>query len=152
MKSIQDSVDVAVPVRIAYNQWTQFETFPEFMGGVEDVRQITPTTTRWTTKVEGVRREFTAEITEQHPDERIAWKTVDGLHHAGVVTFHRLNDHSSRVTLQLEFEPEGFTEKAGAALGMVGLQTKGDLTRFKEYIEHQGTATGGWRGEVAPPA
>ena len=151
MKSIQDSIDVAVPVTTAYNQWTQFESFPAFMSGVEQVHQISDTKTHWKTNVAGVQREFDAEITEQHPDERVAWRTVDGLHHAGVVTFHRLDDRHTRVTLQMEFEPEGLAEKAGAALGVVGYQTKGDLSRFKEFIEREGAPTGAWRGEVPRP-
>jgi len=151
VKTIQDSVDVAVPVSTAYNQWTQFESFPAFMSGVEEVHQLTPTRTHWKTNVNGVRREFDAEITEQHPDERVAWTTIDGLHHAGVVTFHRLDDQTTRVSLQLEFQPEGLTEKAGAALGVVGMQAKGDLARFKEFIEREGAPTGAWRGEVDRP-
>lgn len=151
MKSIQDSIDVAVPVTTAYNQWTQFESFPAFMSGVEQVHQISDTKTHWKTNVAGVQREFDAEITEQHPDERVAWRTVDGLHHAGVVTFHRLDDRHTRVTLQMEFEPEGLAEKAGAALGVVGYQTKSDLSQFKEFIEREGAPTGAWRGEVPRP-
>ena len=151
MKSIQDSIDVAVPVTTAYNQWTQFESFPAFMSGVERVHQISDTKTHWKTNVAGVQREFDAEITEQHPDERVAWRTVDGLRHAGVVTFHRLDDRRTRVTLQMEFEPEGLAEKAGTALGVVGYQTKSDLSRFKEFIEREGAPTGAWRGEVPRP-
>ena len=148
MTTVQDSVDVAVPVSTAYNQWTQFESFPAFMSGVERIHQVTDTKTHWETKVAGVRREFDAEITEQHPDERVAWRTVDGPHHAGVVTFHRLDDRHTRVTLQMEFDPEGLAEKAGAALGVVDRQSKGDLERFKEFIESKGSETGAWRGDV----
>jgi uncharacterized membrane protein len=151
LKSIQDSIDVAVPVTTAYNQWTQVESFPAFMFGVEQVSQITETRTHWRTRVAGAEREFDAEITEQHPDERIAWRTVDGVHHSGVVTFHRLDDRRTRIMLQLEFAPEGIIEKAGAALGVLGRQTEGDLARFKEFIESEGTATGAWRGDVARP-
>lgn len=151
MKTIEETVDVVVPVRTAYNQWTQFESFPSFMSGVERVTQLTDTTTHWQTNVNGVRREFDAEITEQHPDERIAWRTVDGPFHAGVVTFHRLDNRRTRVSLQMELDPEGLTEKAGSALGVVDRQSKGDLQRFKEFIEAKGTATGAWRGDVAAP-
>ena len=151
MQTVQDSVDVAVPVTTAYNQWTQFEAFPAFMSGVEQVHQLSERRTHWKTNVHGVQREFDAEITEQRPDERIAWTTVDGLHHAGVVTFHRIDDHTTRVSLQLEFAPEGLVETAGAALGVVGMQAKGDLARFKEFIEQDGTATGAWRGEIGRP-
>lgn len=151
MTSIQDSVDVAVPVTTAYNQWTQFESFPEFMTGVEEVRQLTDTRTHWKTTIGGVAREFDAEITEQNPDERIAWRAVGGIQQGGVVTFHRIDDRHTRVSLQLEYEPEGLTETAGAALGVVGHQVKGDLDRFKEFIESRGQQTGQWRGEVPRP-
>jgi uncharacterized membrane protein len=149
--SVQDSVDVAVPVTTAYNQWTQFESFPEFMSGVEEVRQVTDTRTHWKTKIGGVEREFDAEITEQHPDERIAWRALEGVRQAGVVTFHRLDDQHTRVSLQLEFEPEGVTEKAGSAFGAVGYRVKGDLNKFKQFIESRGQETGAWRGDVPRP-
>ena len=148
MTTIEKSVDVEVPVTTAYNQWTQFETFPYFMEGVENITQESATRTHWVTKIGGVSREFDAEITEQHPDERVAWRTVDGSPHGGVVTFHRLDDRTTRVNLQMEFEPEGLTEKAGAALGVVERRIGGDLSRFKEFIENRGAATGGWRGDV----
>jgi len=152
MTTIEKSVDVAAPVRTAYNQWTQFESFPAFMDGVERITQETPTRTHWRTVIGGVIREFDAEITEQHPDERIAWHSVDGPAHAGVVTFHRLDDSTTRVHLQMEYAPETLTEKAGAALGMVGHRIQGDLDRFKEFIEAHGTETGAWRGDVDRPA
>ncbi len=148
MQSIQKSVDVAVPVSTAYDQWTQFETFPEFMEGVEEVTQLTETKTHWKTTIGGVRKEFDAEVVEQHPQERVAWQAVDGPFHAGVVTFHRLDDVSTRVTLQMDYQPESLAEKAGGALGIVGKRTEGDLARFKSFIEARGTATGGWRGDV----
>ncbi len=145
------SIDVAVPVRTAYDQWTQFESFPRFMDGVERIQQLTPTRTHWITKIAGVQREFDAEITEQHPDERVAWTTENGTHQSGVVTFHRLDDTTTRVTLQLGHDPEGFVEKAGDALGIVQRQIKGDMGRFKEYIERRGHEDGGWRGDVNRP-
>ena len=148
MTTIEKSVDVAAPVRTAYNQWTQFESFPAFMDGVERITQETPTRTHWRTVIGGVIREFDAEITEQHPDERIAWHSVDGPPHAGVVTFHRLDDSTTRVHLQMEYTPESLTEKAGTALGVVGHRIQGDLGRFKEFIESRGGETGAWRGEV----
>ncbi|AHH97977.1 SRPBCC family protein [Kutzneria albida] len=150
MTTIEKSVDVHVPVRTAYNQWTQFESFPYFMEGVERVVQVDDTLTHWETKVGGVHREFDAQITEQHPDERVAWHTVEGPEHGGVVTFHRLDSDTTRVTLQMEYEPETLTEKAGAALGIVGNRVSGDLHRFKEFIESEGHETGAWRGEVQP--
>lgn len=147
--NVQHSVDVTVPVTTAYNQWTQFETFPQFMDGVERIEQITPTRTHWTTKIAGVAREFDAEITEQHPDERVAWTTENGTHQAGVVTFHRLDDATTRVTLQLDHDPEGFVEKAGDALGIVSRRVKGDMENFKTFIEARGHEEGAWRGDVA---
>jgi uncharacterized membrane protein len=146
--TIEKTIDVKAPVRRAYNQWTQFESFPGFMSGVERIHQVTPTRTHWEINIGGIRREFDAEITEQHPDERVAWKSVDGPEHGGVVTFHRLDDETTRVSLQMEYHPDTLTEKAGAALGAVGSRVKGDLERFKHFIEHRGEETGGWRGEV----
>ncbi|MCP2163747.1 Polyketide cyclase / dehydrase and lipid transport [Goodfellowiella coeruleoviolacea] len=151
MTTIQKSIDVHEPVRTVYNQWTQFETFPQFMEGVDRITQISDTRTHWKTSIGGVTREFDAEITEQHPDERVAWHTVEGPSQRGVVTFHRLDNENSRVTLQMEYEPETLTEKAGAALGVVEHRVAGDLRRFKEFIEHRGQATGAWRGEVPRP-
>ncbi|HEX2132579.1 MAG TPA: SRPBCC family protein [Actinophytocola sp.] len=149
MTTIEKSVDVSTPVSTAYNQWTQFESFPNFMEGVDRITQETPTRTHWQTSIGGVAREFDAEITEQHPDERVAWRTVDGPPHSGVVTFHRIDDRTTRVHLQMEYSPESFTEKAGAALGVVSNRVQGDLKRFKEYIEGRGQETGEWRGDVA---
>src|SRR5947209_13030222 len=113
MASVTESVDVDVDVSTAYNQWTQFESFPEFMGGVESIKQVDDTHTHWKTSIDGVTREFDTEITEQHPDERVAWKSTDGTSHAGVVTFHRLDDNKTRVTAQIDWQPEGLVEKAG---------------------------------------
>jgi uncharacterized membrane protein len=146
--NVVQTVDVAVPVSTAYNQWTQFESFPQFMEGVERIEQVTPTRTHWVTKIAGVQREFEAEITEQHPDERVAWRTDEGTHQAGVVTFHRLDDQHTRVTLQMDLEPQGVVEKAGNALGIIERRVKGDLQNFKEFIESRGAEEGGWRGDV----
>ena len=151
MSKVEESIEVKVPVSTAYNQWTQFEEFPEFMGGVEQVRQLDDKTLKWVAEIAGQRREWTAEITEQKPDERVAWTSRDGAQTAGVVTFHRLNDDTSRVMLQMEFDPEGFAETAGDWLGVVKMQVKGDLERFKEFIESRGRETGGWRGEIDRP-
>jgi uncharacterized membrane protein len=152
MSTVTKSVDVHVPIRTAYNQWTQFESFPEFMTGVESVKQFDVRRTHWVTRIAGVRREFDAEITEQHPDERIAWKSTGGEpRHAGVVTFHRLDDRDTRVTVQLEWQPQGATEKAASALGADDLQVKADTNRFKRYIESRGRESGGWRGDVPRP-
>jgi len=148
MSQIIETVDVDVPVRVAYDQWTQFEEFPRFMEAVEKVEQLDDTTLRWTAKIAGVTKSWTATITEQSPDQRIAWTATEGAENAGVVTFHRLDDRKTRVTLQLDVEPEGVVESAGDALGFVQRQTKGDLERFKEFVEGRGVATGAWRGEV----
>jgi uncharacterized membrane protein len=151
MPVYEKSVDVAVPVRVAYNQWTQFETFPEFMSGVDRITQETPTRTHWVTSIGGVRREFDATITEQQPDERVAWRADNGPTQAGVVTFHRLSNDTTRVHLQLELEPEGVAERAGAVTGVLGHSLQGDLVRFKEFIEGRGgQPTGDWRGTVEP--
>jgi uncharacterized membrane protein len=149
--SVTKSIDVHVPVRTAYNQWTQFESFPQFMGGVDSISQQDETHTHWKTSIGGVKREFDTEITEQHPDERVAWKSTDGTTHAGVVTFHRLSDDDTRVTVQLDWQPEGLVEKAGAAVGIDDHQVKADLNRFKEFIESHGSETGAWRGNVENP-
>ncbi|MGI5169619.1 SRPBCC family protein [Spirillospora sp. CA-253888] len=149
MSKIEQSIDVQVPVRTAYNQWTQFEDFPHFMEGVERIEQRTPTRTHWVTKIAGVKREFDAEITEQNPDERVAWTSVEEPRQAGVVTFHRLGENATRVMLQMEFAPEGLAEKAADKLNIVERRVKGDLERFKEFIEKRGgQETGAWRGEV----
>jgi uncharacterized membrane protein len=148
MANIEQSIDVHVPVRTAYDQWTQFEEFPRFMEGVEEIRQTSDTTTHWRTNVGGRRKEFDAEITEQTPDQRIAWTSQDGPEHAGVVTFHRIDEDTTRVMLQLDYEPDGVVEKAGDKLGVVSHRVKGDLERFKQFIEARGTETGAWRGEV----
>jgi len=149
--TITEIVDVEVPVTTAYDQWTQFESFPEFMDGVEEVRQLDATHTHWVTRFGGVRREFDATITEQHPDERVAWRADSGPDHAGVVTFHRLADTRTRVTAQMEFDPEGFAEQAADKLGVLDRRVKGDLARFKQFVEERGRATGAWRGEVPRP-
>jgi uncharacterized membrane protein len=148
MAEVTETVDVAVPVTTAYNQWTQFEEFPRFMEGVESVRQLDETHLRWIAEIGGKRQEWEAEITEQNPDERVAWKASGGKGNAGVVTFHRLSDEKTRVTVQLDWEPEGVIENAGTALGLDDRQVSNDLGRFKELIESRGEETGAWRGEV----
>jgi uncharacterized membrane protein len=146
--TIEQSVDVNVPVRTAYNQWTQFEEFPEFMEAVEEVKQIDDTHLRWKAESGGTSHEWEAEITEQHPDERIAWTSTSGKGNSGVVTFHRLDDETTRIMLQLEWEPEGAKEQLGSAVGLDDRSVKGDLERFKQLIERRGTESGAWRGEV----
>ena len=148
MASVQQTIDVNVPVRTAYNQWTQFEEFPEFMDGVEYVTQIDDRHLRWKANIGGTVHEWEAEITEQRPDERVAWKSIKGKGNAGVVTFHRLGEDETRVSLQLEWEPQGAKETLGSAIGMDDRQVKSDLERFKRMIETRGVETGAWRGEV----
>jgi len=152
VSTVTEYIDVDVPVRAAYNQWTQFEEFPQFMSGVTEIRQLDPTTTHWKTDIDGVKREFDAKITEQLPDERVAWKATEGTKQAGVVTFHRLAETQTRVTVQMDFEPDGVVEQAGDKLGFLDRQVKGDLKKFKSFIESRGGAeTGAWRGEVDRP-
>ena len=148
MARIEETIEVDVPVSTAYNQWTQFEEFPQFMEGVESVQQIDDTHLLWTAEIGGTQEEWRAEISEQTPDQRIAWHATEGKTNAGVVTFHRIDDNTTRVMLQMDWEPEGMKEKAGAAVGADSRRVKGDLERFKELIERRGTPTGAWRGEV----
>jgi uncharacterized membrane protein len=148
MSKIEHSIDVNVPVREAYNQWTQFEDFPRFMDGVESVRQQGDTGLHWVADIAGRRQEWDATITEQTPDQRVAWTSTTGDRNAGAVDFHRLDDNRTRITLTMDIEPSGMVETAGDALGIPSRDVKADLERFKEFIEARGTATGAWRGEV----
>jgi len=148
MSNIEQSIDVQVPVHTAYNQWTQFEEFPRFMEGVEEIRQLDDKRLHWRANVGGKEKEWDAVITEQIPDQRIAWKNTSGAKNAGVVTFHHISDNTTRVMLQLEYDPEGIIENVGDAIGVVSSRVKGDLERFKEYIEQRGSETGAWRGKV----
>ncbi|HXC53201.1 MAG TPA: SRPBCC family protein [Candidatus Limnocylindrales bacterium] len=149
---ILEAVDVEVPVRTAYNQWTQFEKFPVFMLGVKSVEQIDDSNLRWKIDIGEETREWTARITEQTPDKRIAWTSTSGSANAGVVTFHRLADERCRVTLQLSYVPEGMIENIGDMLGIVRQRVVGDLERFKIFIEDSGAATGGFRGTIEAPS
>jgi uncharacterized membrane protein len=148
MASVVESIDVKVPVSTAYNQWTQFEDFPRFMEGVKSVTQTDDTHLHWVAEIAGNEEEWDAEITEQHADERVAWRATSGAENAGVVTFHRIDDETTRVTLQMDVDPEGLVENVGTALGFLDRRVKGDLERFKEFIESRGSETGAWRGEV----
>jgi uncharacterized membrane protein len=139
---------VEVPVRTAYNQWTQFEEFPAFMEGVTAVTQVDDRRLRWQANVGGKSQEWTAEITEQHPDERIAWRSTSGARNAGVVTFHRLADQKTRVMLQMEYDPQGMVENVGDAVGVVTARVGRDMARFKDYIESRQRETGAWRGDI----
>ncbi len=145
MSRIEESIDVEVPVETAYNQWTQFEEFPQFMEGVEQVTQLDDRRLHWVAEIAGTRREWDAEIVDQEPDRRIAWRSIDGTPNAGVVTFQP-EGNGTRVNLDLDVEPQGVVEQIGDKLGFVSQQAEGDLKRFKEFIESRGTETGGWRG------
>ena len=148
MATHEASIEVDRPVRTVYNQWTQFESFPKFMDGVERITQVDDKRVHWVTKVAGVERQFDTEITEQDPDQRIAWKSTGGTTHAGVVTFHRLDEAKTRIMLQMDIRPEGLAEKFGDLAGFVQRQVQGDLERFKAFIESRPAETGAWRGEV----
>lgn len=149
MVQIIETIDVDVPVSTAYNQWTQFETFPSFLDEVVSIEQRDDTHLHWKVNVGGAEREFDAEVTEQHPDERVAWRSTGGeTEHAGVVTFHKLTDTSSRVTVQIDWEPEGLLEKVGSLVGVGKHAVKKDLENFKEFIESRGAETGEWREDV----
>ena len=148
MSTIEKSIEVNVPVRTAYNQWTQFEEFPRFMEGVKEVTQLDATHLHWKAAIAGQEKEWDAEITEQTPDQRVAWTSRGGAINGGVVTFHRLSDARSKVMLQLEYAPQGLVENVGDALGVVSSRVQVDLERFKEFIEKRGRETGAWRGQV----
>jgi uncharacterized membrane protein len=148
MSYIEKSIEINVPVKAAYNQWTQFEEFPRFMEGVKEVQQLDDTHLHWKAEIAGKEKEWNAEITEQIPDQRIAWTSVAGAWTGGTVTFHPLSDQTSKVLLRLEYEPQGFVENIGDAAGFVTRRVEGDLERFKEYIERRGQETGAWRGTI----
>jgi uncharacterized membrane protein len=148
MSQVIETVDVDVPVDQAYNQWTQFETFPQFLSYVKEITQQDDTHNHWTVNIGGVQREFDTVVTEQHPDERVAWTTVEGKGHAGVVTFHKLAPAQTRVTVQLDWEAESFAEKVGEVLNIDDHAIKKDLKHFKEFIESRPGETGAWRGDV----
>ena len=148
MSKIEQSIDVNVPVRVAYDQWTQFEEFPRFMDGIESVKQIDDTRLHWVAKLAGIRKEWDARITQQEPDQQIAWTSTTGAHNAGSVDFHRLDDDKTRVTLTMDIEPDGLLEKVGDAVGVPDREVSGDLDRFKEFIEKRSVPTGAWRGTV----
>ncbi|WP_306328762.1 SRPBCC family protein [Streptomyces venezuelae] len=151
MTTVEQTIDVDVPLRTAYNQWTQFEEFPKFMEGVEEVRQTDDRHCHWRTKVAGVRREFDTEIVDQLPDERVAWRTVAGdVQQMGVVSFQPLDAAHTRVRLAMDVEPSGMAEKAADVMGVLDRRIKGDLKRFKGYIEEHGRESGAWRGRISP--
>jgi uncharacterized membrane protein len=148
MARVEASIDVRQPVRTVYNQWTQFEEFPRFMEGVEKVVQLDDTHLHWVAEIAGAHREWSAEIFCQQPDRRVAWRSTTGVTNAGEVTFESLDAQTPRVSLRLDYEPEGALEKAGEVLGLVDNQAESDLVRFKQLLEERGAETGAWRGEV----
>ncbi|MFF4896239.1 SRPBCC family protein [Streptomyces sp. NPDC001068] len=151
MSTVRKAVDVAVPVHTAYNQWTQFEDFPNFMEGVEEVRQVDDRHNHWTTKIGGVRREFDTEIVDQLPDDRITWRSVEGdTRQQGSVRFQQLDETHTRVELTMDVEPSGMAERGADALGLIDRRVNGDLGRFKDYVEQRGGETGAWRGRIRP--
>ncbi|MFD7699195.1 SRPBCC family protein [Streptomyces caelestis] len=151
MSTVKEAVEVEVPVHTAYNQWTQFEEFPNFMEGVEEITQLDARHNHWTTKIGGVRREFETEIVDQLPDERITWRTTSGdVQQKGTVRFQRVDDGHTRVELVMDVEPSGAAEKAADMLGTIDRRVKGDMRRFKDYIERRGDESGAWRGRITP--
>jgi uncharacterized membrane protein len=148
MNTVEKSIVVNVPIRTAYNQWTQFEEFPQFMEGIEKVRQEGDSHTHWHANIAGKEVQWDADITEQTPDQRVSWRSTTGAHNAGTVSFQSQGDNQTNVTLRLEYEPEGFFETVGSALGFVDSRIEGDLERFKKFIESRGQETGAWRGEI----
>ena len=148
MSTVEKSIEVELPVTTVYNQWTQFEEFPQFMEGVESVTQLDDTRLHWVAEIAGARREWDAEIVDQQPDQRIAWRSIDGAGNGGIVTFQPVGPSTTRVNLQMAFEPEGLAETIGDKLGFVDKQAEGDLERFKSFIERRGAETGAWRGQV----
>jgi uncharacterized membrane protein len=151
MSTVRETVEVGVPVHTAYNQWTQFEEFPNFMEGVEEVRQVDDRHNHWTTKIGGVRREFDTEIVDQLPDERVTWRTTSGdTNQKGSVRFERVDDTHTRVELVMEVEPSGAMDKVADMMGTIDRRVKGDMRRFKEYIEERGAESGAWRGRIQP--
>jgi uncharacterized membrane protein len=145
---IQQGVNVAVPLKVAYNRWTRFEDWPEFMHRLESAEQVDDATVAFSTKIWGVNRRFEAEIQEQRPDERIEWNATEGLSHTGVVTFHELSDRLTRIEVTVDLEPHGLFEKAGRGMRFAKRAIRGDLHRFKAYAELNDEDEGGWRGTI----
>lgn len=148
METIEKSIDIDCPVRAVYNQWTQFEQFPEFMEGVKAVRQIDDKSMLWEVEIAGRTKTWEAEIFEQRPDERIAWRSMSGTMNSGMVNFEPLDGTHTRVTLRLNYKPQGIVESIADHLGLVSARVNGDLRRFKEWVEYSHSAADGWRGEI----
>jgi uncharacterized membrane protein len=148
METVEKSIEVHVPVSTAYNQWTQFEDFPRFMEGIKEVRQLDETHLHWRAEVGGKEKEWDAEITEQVPDQRIAWRSIGGTMNSGVVTFDRIDEDTTRILVEMDYDPEGVVENVADAVGVVSRRVEGDLERFRDFIESRGQETGAWRGDV----
>ncbi len=148
MATVEKSIEIDLPVRTVYNQWTQFEEFPKFMEGIEEVRQLDDKRLHWRANIGGKTEEWDARITEQLPDTKIAWQSMSGAENTGLVTFDKLGENRTRVTLEIGYDPEGFVENVGNALGFVSRRVEGDLKRFKQFIESRGHESGAWRGEI----
>ena len=147
--SVAESIEMNVPVKSAYNQWTQFEDFPQFMKSVKQIRQLDDKHLHWVANVAGEVKEWDVEITEQIPDKRIAWRSITGVKNGGVATFHKISDTSCRVMVQMDYEPDGALETLGDAMGAVRMELRTNLSNFKEMLEKRGSETGAWRGKIA---
>lgn len=150
METIQKSIDVNVPLHTAYNQWTQFETFPEFMEGIQEVRQLDDSHVHWVADIGGKHKEWDAEIVEQIPDQRIQWRSISGARNDGLVEFEPISDNQTHVTVKMNYETEGVLEGIGDFFGITSNRVEGDLERFKTFVETRGAETGAWRGEIRP--
>jgi uncharacterized membrane protein len=146
--TIEQSIELRVPAAVAYKQWTLFEEFPQFMTGITEVKQLDDSHLHWHAQIGGKDEEWDAEITEQIPGKRIAWRNVSGATNAGVVTFHRLTDDTSRLMLQMSYTPDGVTETVGDALGVLRRRVARDLEQFKDFIEQRKASPAGWRGRI----
>jgi uncharacterized membrane protein len=148
METIEKTIEIEAPVKRVYNQWTQFESFPEFMEGVQEVRQVDDKHLHWVAEIAGQRQEWDAEIIEQVPEQRIAWRSTAGSANAGLVHFKPTHHNRTLVTLQMNYEPEGFVQKAADSLGFLSRRVASDLERFRDFIQRRTTETGAWRGEI----
>ena len=148
MSVVEKTVEVQCPLSTVYNQWTQFETFPRFMEGVEEVKQLDDTHLHWRADIAGMEREWDAEITEQVPDRKIAWRSTTGPENGGTVTFQQVDPQRTRITLRMEYDPKGIVENAADMLGVIERRLEGDMKRFRDFIEKRGQETGAWRGDV----
>lgn len=148
MAEIEKSIEINLPVSTVYDQWTQFEDFPKFMEGVKEVRQLDDESLYWRADIGGKEKKWTAEIEEQEPDTRIKWRSISGARNDGLVTFDKVADGKTKVSLTLYYDPEGAIENTGDAIGMVSRRVEGDLKRFKKFIEEHKVETGAWRGEI----